>query len=476
MNIKNRQDGIHIRDKNIMSDYYYRQIEFIQRLSGLITEKTFDTENLIKACISNIPLTLHKRRGICVYILMNNREYVTCSSKNSVSEIMSPVIVSGQEIGRIEIRYQRKSRTNPDNTVFIEEDKNYINTITGLLGLAYEKQQQNISREIGRFLLDSFLPESDQFLLMLDMENRIMRAGNSIASELGFSIEYLCGNKVDIILSDKTFNPSAMFMENDNSTIEIPSPVNLITKDGSGINFNCTVTKIPVQPDKHYFIITRTGANPLDLKTAGSEDITTLRKILGGTIQSVCEAIEVRDPYTAGHQRRVSDLARHIASKMGLPRQMIEGIRTAGNIHDIGKIAIPSDLLSKPSRLLDIEFELIKRHTSTGFQILSSIDFPWPVAAMVLQHHERIDGSGYPLGLEGDMMLLEAKVLAVADVVEAMATHRPYRPSLGILESLEEIRKNRGILYEPDVVDACISLFNDDAFEFIEIKTTSRPF
>ncbi len=197
-----------------------------------------------------------------------------------------------------------------------------------------------------------------------------------------------------------------------------------------------------------------------------NESFNQLRKTLGGVIQAIAQAVEVRDSYTAGHQRRATDLARAIATKMGLSKEKIEGIRMAGRIHDLGKLSIPADILSKPSTLTDIEYTLIREHPQIGFDILKAIEFPWPVAAIVYQHHERIDGSGYPLGLEGDKILIEAKIIAVADVVEAMSSHRPYRAAIGVDKAMEEIRNNRGICYDSDVVDTCLGLFERGEFAF----------
>lgn len=194
--------------------------------------------------------------------------------------------------------------------------------------------------------------------------------------------------------------------------------------------------------------------------------ITKLRKITGATIQAMAQTVEVRDPYTAGHQRRVADLARTIATHMGLKAEQIDGIRTAGAIHDIGKISVPAEILSKPGVLTPIEFSLIQTHSQIGYEILKDIEFPWNIAKMVLQHHERMDGSGYPNGLGGDQILLESKILAVADVVEAMASHRPYRPAVGIDKALEEITNNRGRIYDPGVVDVCLKLFKEQLFAF----------
>ncbi len=175
--------------------------------------------------------------------------------------------------------------------------------------------------------------------------------------------------------------------------------------------------------------------------------------------------VETRDPYTAGHQRRVADLARAIATEMNLPADQIDGIRMAAAIHDLGKISVPAEILSKPTKLTNIEFGLIKTHSQSGYDILKDIDFPWPIARMVLEHHERMNGSGYPNGLTGDNILMESRILAVADVVESMASHRPYRPSLGIEAALEEIEKNKGTLYDNAVADACLRLFREKGYQ-----------
>jgi len=192
----------------------------------------------------------------------------------------------------------------------------------------------------------------------------------------------------------------------------------------------------------------------------------TLRAALGGTIHAMALTVEIRDPYTAGHQRRVSNLARAIATEMGLSKDQIEGVRISGIVHDLGKISVPSEILSKPGDITQIEYSLINTHPQKGFEILESINFPWPIAKIVLQHHERLDGSGYPAGLKKDKILLEAQVLMVADVVEAMSSHRPYRPSRGNQSALEEIMKNRDILFNKDAVDACLKLFLNKGFKF----------
>ncbi|MBI5606007.1 MAG: PAS domain S-box protein [Deltaproteobacteria bacterium] len=189
-----------------------------------------------------------------------------------------------------------------------------------------------------------------------------------------------------------------------------------------------------------------------------------LRKALEGTINTLVMASESRDPYTAGHQRRVSDLSQAMATEMGLPAEQIDGIRLAAVIHDLGKISVPAEILSVPRALTQVERGLVENHSRIAYDILKDIEFPWPIARMVLEHHERLNGSGYPQGLTGEEILLESRILAVADVVEAIASHRPYRPALGIEKALEEIETKKGILYDTEVVEICLKLFREKGF------------
>ena len=192
----------------------------------------------------------------------------------------------------------------------------------------------------------------------------------------------------------------------------------------------------------------------------------TLHTILDDTIDALISLLEMRDPYTAGHQQRVAALACAIAEETGLPDSVIDAIRMAGRVHDIGKISVPSEILSKPSRLKENEMSLVKDHSKVGFDILSKVRFQSPIAEIVLQHHERMNGTGYPKGLCGQDILPEARIIAVADVVEAISSHRPYRPALGIDTALQEITKNRGVLYDSEVVDVCLRLFNEKGYRF----------
>ncbi|MDO9515478.1 MAG: PAS domain S-box protein [Syntrophales bacterium] len=196
------------------------------------------------------------------------------------------------------------------------------------------------------------------------------------------------------------------------------------------------------------------------------ESYGNLQRMLEGTIQTLAFTVEVRDPYTAGHQRRVAELAGAISQKMGLPLDEATGVRMAALIHDVGKVQIPGEILSKPGPLSANEMDLVKTHPAVGSSILKEIQFPWPISDIVLQHHGRLDGSGYPLGINGGVMSTAARIIAVADVVEAMVSHRPYRSALGLDKAIEEISNNKGTLYDTEVAEACLSLLTDEGFTF----------
>ncbi len=247
-----------------------------------------------------------------------------------------------------------------------------------------------------------------------------------------------------------------------------PPEVFLQSKKGELIPVEYTVTPLKVKSPQisGEVIVLRNISERRRAEKEIMEGWKRLQQALEGTIQALALTIEIRDPYTAGHQRRVSELACALATEMGMPSEELQAIKVAGDIHDIGKISVPVEILGRPSKLNEVEFGLIKTHPQVGYDILKNIDFPWPVPQIVLQHHERIDGSGYPSGLKGEEILPEARIIAVADTVEAMASHRPYRPALGIEKALAEIVKFKGILYDSEVVDVCVRLFRSGRFQW----------
>jgi PAS domain S-box-containing protein len=301
-----------------------------------------------------------------------------------------------------------------------------------------------------------FLKESKELRFIL-----FNHAGEEL---LGYDRKVLLGkNDMDLFPPDQV----AYFMAKDREVLDgktgmldIPEEPILSAKKGQLLLHTRKVRIQGADGKTKYLLgvsenITEQKQNQINLQNS----LIKLQETIKGTIETIALIVEARDPYTAGHQKRVSDLAATIAIKMHLTEHQVEGIRMAGLIHDLGKIKVPAEILSKPGKLSQLEFGLIKTHPQVGYDLLKDIEFPWPIAKMVLQHHEKIDGSGYPKGLKGDEIMVEARILVVSDIVEAMSSHRPYRPALGIKKALEQIKQDKGILLDPNVVDACLKLF-----------------
>ena len=268
-------------------------------------------------------------------------------------------------------------------------------------------------------------------------ESAIKRGYQSSAA-----LPLLCDNKVLGAFTLYAPEPSAF----------IPEEVTLLEELANDLAFGIVTLRTRAERDR--------------IAVERQQHAEILLRSMEDSIKAIAATVEARDPYTSGHQSRVSQLAVAISKEMGLPDETINGIGLAASVHDLGKISVPAEILSKPGGLTEVEFMLVKQHVQRGYDILKDIEFPWPLATNVWQHHERLDGSGYPQGLKGDQIMLGSRILAVADVVEAMASHRPYRPALGIEAALEEIELHRGTLYDQDVVDACIKLFHQRAYKF----------
>ncbi len=325
----------------------------------------------------------------------------------------------------------------------------------------YKAKMQLLLKEKEQWL-STILRSIGDGIIVVNPQNRITFI-NAVAQAITGWTEEAIGQPLEEVFRIKSIleNPGTY-------KIFETSEINLISRNGKEIPIEQTVAELPEElgyKTGKVFVfrdITQRKKAEEELKASWER----LRRTLSGTIQAISTTIEMRDPYTAGHQRRVAILAEAIARQMMLPEAQIEGIKFAAEIHDIGKIYVPAEILSKPTKLTELEYTIIKTHPQAGYEILKNIEFPWPIAQIVLQHHERINGSGYPNALKNDEILLEAKILSVADVVEAMSSHRPYRPSFGIERALEEIQSNQGILYEPEVVKCCLGLFREQGFTF----------
>lgn len=302
-----------------------------------------------------------------------------------------------------------------------------------------------------------------------DTEGKIIRTNKTNADIFGIPVKDMIGKTTEELFPKE----QAKKMRKDDQEVIISGKAkkNIIESFSTpdGIRWQ-TIDKIP-HKDKEGKVTGVIGlAKDITVQRKAEQKLKTtyqrLKKTMDATIDTMSKIIEAKDPYTSGHQHRVCQLAVPLARELGLSEGKVEGIRIASLIHDIGKIGLPTEILSKPTTLADIEFNLIKGHSQIGYDILKSIDFAYPIAQIVLQHHERLNGSGYPSKLKGDKILLEAKIIGIADVVEAMSSFRPYRPALGVDAALEEIIQNRGTLYDIKVVDACLKLFKEKEFKF----------
>ena len=323
---------------------------------------------------------------------------------------------------------------------------------------ATDKKELFPNSEIYRLFFENL----QDVIIMLDSSLRIIMVSPSVEQVHGYRPEELIGKNFaeKNFLVPRDLERAIVNVESVLSGERIKSTFyEFITKEGN--TEISDVSMMPLYKNNEVIgaiLVAKAVTDSNSIQDDSQYAMNKLRKALGGVIQAMAYTVESRDPYTAGHQRQVSNLARAIATEMGISRDRTDGIRIVGSIHDIGKISIPAEILSRPGVVSEIEFNLIQEHPRVGYEILKTIDFPWPVAEIVLQHHERINGSGYPQGLRGEDILMESKIIAVADVVEAISAHRPHRASLGINHALKEISDNRGILYEPQVVDCCISL------------------
>jgi len=311
----------------------------------------------------------------------------------------------------------------------------------------------------------------------VDMNMRPTYMSPSITRLLGYSVQEAMARPMQEIFTPVSFKlvtgllKEELGIENRDQkdlarsrTLELE----LIRKDGSLVPVEVKYTflrDVQARPVE-VLAIARDISEQKQAQEEAKQNTERLLRAMEHAIQAMTIVVEMRDPHTAGHQQRATQLACAIAKEMGLSKEQIGGLRLAGLIHDIGKVRVPAEILMNPDGLSEPEFMMIKAHPRLGYEILRTIDFPWPVAQIVLQHHERMDGSGYPSGLSGEDIIVEARILAVSDVVDAMASHRPYRAALGIDKALEEISQNKGVLYDSKAVDACLTLFRNKKFEF----------
>ncbi len=404
--------------------------------------------------ITNYPAILEKATGSRVRIGVSSSEHVTGAA------MYVPMVARGQVIGLLEVQsYQLNA--------YDVEHAELLGPVANQIGLSIQNARLfGETRRLQEFN-QSIVQSMAEGIAIEDAEGVFTFVNPAAAEMLGYRPEELVGQHWTTVIPPDQ-QPIVQASDERRKRGESSSyELELVRKDGERLSV--LVSGSPRFEDGRFAGTLAVFADITERKRAEEElrqSFERLQIALEGTVDVLVSAVEMKDPYTAGHQRRVTQLACAIARELNLPQEQIEGLRMASLIHDLGKISIPAEILSKPTPLMELEWGMIRTHPQVGYDILKRIDFPWPVAETVLQHHERLDGSGYPQGLLGKDILMKARILAVADVVEAMASHRPYRPLRGLQEALEEISQNRGVLYDSEVVVACLKLFTEEEFEF----------
>jgi len=411
---------------------------------------------------------------------MNNRHYTDKEEFKKVFQAYNKVYKTGEpnkEFGQ-QVTVKDGTKRYIEGSIYLQKDSSgKPRGFRGIVRDITERKQAEdaLRKKEERYRL--IIENTADTIAVFDLNLNITTYISPVIRKLrGYTVQEAMTQTLNQMLTPDSFQRlSKLFAEQlalESSGTADPARTVLIEleencKDGSTIWVEVAASFLRDNNFKPNGILTLTR-NITDRKQAEErlkETLDRLRKAFGTTIQVMVSAVEMRDPYTSGHQKKSADIARAIAMEMGLPQDKVDGIRMAGIIHDIGKLSIPTEILSKPTKLTEIEFSLIKEHARSGYEMLKDVESPWPLAEIVYQHHERMNGSGYPRNLKGDEIFMESRILAVADVVEAMASHRPYRPTLGIEAALEEIEKNRGILYDATVADACLKLFREKGYQ-----------
>ncbi len=469
----------------------------------LAREKLITLDNRYEYIVQNSPdfVYMLDTQGHFTYINESSKKLLGCEKEKLIKKHYSEIIYP-EDIDKAKFLFNERRTDNRDSKTpklrlkkcpitKTDSEKKYVVVELKARGIYDKSSQQKdkvflgthgIARDISynlqieeslklqKVYFRQLFDNTPEAVAILDNNDNIVDANKGFENLFQYSCSEIKNKNIhnfispkDKIEESKTISSSAV------SAGSFETETIRLRKDGAVVKVS--VSAHPVIFNNRHIAIYHIYRDMAEFKSSELElekTLNKLRKAMGGIINAMVSTVEVRDPYTAGHQQRVADLARAIAQEMGLSDDEIDGIRMAGTLHDLGKVNIPAEILSKPGRLSEIEFSLIKMHPRVAYDILKEIDFPWPIADMVYQHHERIDGSGYPQGLKGKDILLAAKILTVSDVVESIASHRPYRPALGIKKALDEIFIKRGLYYDPVVVDACIKLFKEKRFIFSE--------
>jgi len=416
---------------------------------------------VLKGIIKIIPAAWQYPEITCGRIIFGSREYKTKNFMATKWKQSTDIILNKKKLGTVEVCYLKKM---PDacEGPFLKEERNLLNGITKNIEEFIERNEAGNSLRESEYRF-ARLSQSSKEGLVFHSGGTIIDANKAAAGMLEVEISDLTGRSVyDFMPAESKKIAKKMVASGHEKLYEIK----LKKSGGKVIDIEAIGKAIYLKGRKVRATVFRDITEKKIVKENLKESYKKIQKTLEDIIDVLASMVEIRDPYTAGHQKRVTALVTAISEELGLDKDRIKAVSTAAKIHDIGKIGIPISILTKPGKLSDAEYDMIKTHSRIGYDMVKKIKFPWPIADIILQHHERLDGSGYPRGLKGKDICLKARILAVADVVEAMSSHRPYRPSLGIDEALKEIARGKGKLYDSKVVEACIKLFKEKNLVF----------
>jgi len=465
-----------ITEHKDMEERLCRLEEQYRDILDTIPDGYFEIDLSGKYTFANDVVCTHLQRTREELIGRDNREFQTAEDAQKAFRLFRNVYKTGIPEKAVELEILSKDGSAKTYELSVSLIKDAQGTPVGFRGISRDiTERKKMEEELikSEVKYRTIVENAQEGIFQASADNRSLTLNRTFADMLGYSCTEEAAEEIINAFQQTFVNPDeyrkALEIIRQRGSIK-GYETELYRRDKSRIWVNMSVMamKDPAGNLLYYQGIVDDITPQKKLEQERQKSIDSLRKSLGATIKALSAISEARDPYTAGHQRRVADLARAIATEMKLSSDRIDGIRLAGMIHDMGKIAIPSEILTKPTKLTNLEMEIIKTHAEAGYDILKDIEFPWPIARMVREHHERLDGSGYPRGLKDDNILLESKIIAVADVVEAISSHRPYRPALGISVALEEIERNSGIFYDKTASEACLKLFREKRYTMPE--------
>jgi PAS domain S-box-containing protein/putative nucleotidyltransferase with HDIG domain len=447
-----------------------RELNCLYGISRIIGEKISSLETIYKDVVNLIPDGFQYPDITCVQLTIGDNTYSTPNWQETSRKLDNIITSQGKEVGHLEVCYIEE-RPERDEGPFLQEERSLLTAICERLSKVITRYAAEKAAKESQERYTALFDRSLEIVYIHDFNGNFLDANSMALESLGYTREEIKSLNIASFIDQEQLPEALNRLDNLYRTgiQDELAEHSLKCKDGHYIDVEIRSSLI-YHEGKPYAV--QGMARDITEKKRTQENLQqsyqVLNKTFDDTILAFSTIVEIKDRYTAGHQIRVAKIAEAIAREMNQDEEQVRVTRIAGIIHDIGKIYVPADILSRPGRLNDLEFEIIKTHAQYGYDILKTIDFPWPIAQVVLQHHEKLDGSGYPNGIKGKDILLYTRILTVADVVEAMASHRPYRSALGLDKALEEISRNKGKLYDPDVVDACVKLFTEKDFKLEE--------